>query len=60
MYKGDASYGNCGKIKWNPKGNDLLNMDLGIPVTLLFNKTDADFLYDHVSSHLINFTFIQA
>ena len=48
MYAGDETYANCKKGVWNPKGNDLFYQDLNIPVTLLFNKTDADFMYDHV------------
>ena len=50
MYKNDGNLSNCQRVSWNKQGSGLMFEDLDIPVVLLHNESDVEFIIDQVSS----------
>ena len=48
LYKDDATYGDCSKTNWNSVGEGLMFQDLGIPIFVLKEESDVDFIIEKV------------
>ncbi|KAK2160163.1 hypothetical protein NP493_1662g00000 [Ridgeia piscesae] len=46
MYKNDGNLSNCQRVSWNKQGSGLMFEDLDIPVVLLHNESDVEFIID--------------
>ncbi|XP_060599987.1 nicastrin-like isoform X2 [Ruditapes philippinarum] len=46
LYSGDATYGDCSKNQWNSVGEGLMFQDIGIPIFVLKEESDVDFIIE--------------
>ncbi|XP_052804720.1 nicastrin-like isoform X2 [Mya arenaria] len=44
FYNNHSEYRQCSKVEWNPYGNGLMWTDISLPVFILNNATDIDFI----------------
>ena len=50
MYKNDGNLSNCQRVSWNKHSSGLMFEDLNIPVVMLHDESEVEFIIEQVRS----------